>query len=236
VRVRLPRMADDTSARVLECVEIEPPGQPADAAVIWLHGLGASGHDFAPIVPELGLPADHRVRFVFPHAPPIPVTLNWGMVMPAWYDIVELGKRNDDVEGIRRSAQHVEALIAREKERGVPAGRMVLAGFSQGGAVALFQGLRHTERLAGLLILSAYLLLPDALAAERASANAEINILQCHGTLDPMVQERMGREARDTLVAAGYAVRYETYPMEHQVCPPEIRLIGEWLNERLPVL
>jgi phospholipase/carboxylesterase len=222
------------SAEVLPCVEIEPRGR-ADAAVVWLHGLGADGHDFEPVVPELGLPAAHRVRFVFPHAPAIPVSLNFGMVMPAWYDIggPDLRRTRHDEPGIRASAARVEALIARERARGVAADRIVLAGFSQGGAIAIHTALRHRERLAGLVALSTYLLLEDTLAAERSEANAGLPILQCHGTFDPMVPEERGRACRDKLTALGWRVQWHAWPMEHQVCAEEIRVIGAWLRERL---
>jgi phospholipase/carboxylesterase len=222
--------------RLLPCVEIEP-AEPADAAVIWLHGLGADGHDFEPIVPELGLPSANRIRFVFPNAPQIPVTLNGGMVMPAWYDVYGLNVTDrQDADGIRSSALHVEALIAREKDRGIAADRIVLAGFSQGGAIALQAGLRHEERLAGLMALSAWLPLSGTLEDERSDANRDTPILQCHGTLDPMVAETRGRESAETLRRLGYEVRYETYPMQHQVCLEEIELVGGWLSERLPPL
>ena len=220
----------------LPSVEMEPESGPADAAVIWLHGLGADGHDFVPIVPELGLPGEHRIRFVFPHAPSIPVTLNFGSVMPAWYDIRTLDSRGSDEEGIRRSTAALEALIARERERGIPASRIVVAGFSQGGAIAFFGGLRHAERLAGILALSTYLLLPEKLAGEAAAANQDVPVLQCHGTYDPVVPEAMGRAASDHLTTLGYDVTYESYPMEHQVCLEEIQLIGAWLRARLPVV
>jgi phospholipase/carboxylesterase len=218
----------------LPCVEIEPR-KTADAAVIWLHGLGADGHDFAPIAPRLGADARAAVRFVFPHAPSIPVSLNFGMVMPAWYDIAgpDLRRTRHDEAGIRRSAAHVETLIARERRRGVAADRIVLAGFSQGGAIALHVALRHEEKLAGLIILSTYLLLEDRLEAERSDANRGLAILQCHGTIDPMVPEERGRACRDKLMSLGWSVRYETWPMEHQVCEEEIDVIGAWLRERL---
>jgi len=227
-------MTNDDHAALLPCVEIEPRAGTADASVVWLHGLGADGHDFEPIVPELGLPPDHRIWFVFPHAPRIPVTLNMGMVMPAWYDITSLESRGTDADGVRRSAAHTEALLAREKERGVPASRIVLAGFSQGGAIALYTGLRHAERLAGVLALSTYLVVADRLDEERSDANRDVPILQCHGSYDPMVPERLGRAACERLRALGYEVAYETYPMQHQVCLEEIRLVGTWLRERLP--
>jgi len=219
---------------VLPCVEIEPRRR-ADAAVVWLHGLGADGHDFEPVVPELRLPASMAVRFVFPHAPAIPVALNYGMVMPAWYDIAgpDLRRTQHDEPGIRRSAARVEALIARERERGVEAGRIVLAGFSQGGAVAIHTALRHPERLAGLVALSTYLVLEDKLDAERSAANRDLPVLMCHGTIDPMVPEDRGRACRDKLTALGYAVDWHTWPMEHQVCGEEIALIGAFLRERL---
>ena len=227
-------MTNDDGAALLPSVRIEPRAGPADAAVVWLHGLGADGHDFEPIVPELGLPPDHRVRFVFPHAPRIPVTLNFGMVMPAWYDITSLASRGTDETGVRRSAAQVEALLAREKALGVPASRIVLAGFSQGGAIALFAGLRHAERLAGILALSTYLVVREGLEAERSDANHDVPLLQCHGTYDPMVPEHLGRACHDTLVALGYDAAYSTYPMQHEICLEEIRLIGGWLRERLP--
>jgi len=222
------------SEAVLPCVEIEPRKR-ADAAVVWLHGLGADGHDFEPVVPELRLPASMAVRFVFPHAPAIPVSLNYGMVMPAWYDIAgpDLRRTKHDEPGVRKSAARVEALIARERERGVEAGRIVLAGFSQGGAIAIHTALRHPERLAGLVALSTYLVLEDALDAERSAANRALPILQCHGTLDPMVPEDRGRACRDKLVSLGYPVDWHTWPMEHQVCGEEIGLIGAFLRERL---
>jgi phospholipase/carboxylesterase len=222
------------SEAVLPCVEIEPRGK-ADAAVIWLHGLGADGHDFEPIVPHLGLEGRAAVRFVFPHAPAIPVSLNHGMVMPAWYDIAgpDLRRTKHDEPGIRKSIARVEALIARERERGVAARRIVLAGFSQGGAIAIQTALRHVDRLAGLVALSTYLVMPEKLAAERSAANRDLPVLQCHGTQDPMVPEERGRACRDELKALGYDVRYETWPMQHQVCAEEIELVGAWMAERL---
>jgi phospholipase/carboxylesterase len=222
------------SEAVLPCVEIETRVR-ANAAVIWLHGLGADGHDFEPVVPELRLPASSAVRFVFPHAPAIAVSLNYGMVMPAWYDIAgpDLRRTKHDEPGIRKSAARVEALIARERERGVPADRIVLAGFSQGGAIAIHTALRHRERLAGLVALSTYLVLEDTLEPERSDANRDLPILMCHGTLDPMVPEDRGRACRDKLTSLGWRVDWKTWPMEHQVCREEIDVIGAFLRERL---
>lgn len=222
------------SEALLPCVELEPR-RKADSAVIWLHGLGADGHDFVPVVPELRLPASLAVRFVFPHAPSIPVTLNFGMVMPAWYDLggPDLRRTKHDEPGIRKSVARVEALVARERSRGVPADRIVLAGFSQGGAIAIQTALRHAERLAGLVALSTYLLLEEKLADERADANRDLPILQCHGTLDPMVPEERGRACRDKLSSLGYAVSWHAWPMQHQVCAEEIDVIGAFLRERL---
>ena len=219
---------------LLDCVVLEP-GRPADAAVIWLHGLGASGHDFPPIVAELGLPEDHAVRFVFPHAPRIPVTINGGMVMPAWYDILNMDfdQRRVDEDGVRVSATRLEDLVARERERGVPAARTVLAGFSQGGAIALHAGLRHPERLAGVLALSTYLAVDGDAEDERAASNLDVPILQCHGSQDPMVPMTKGEAARDRLRELGYEVEWEDYPMQHQVCMEEIERIGAWLRQVL---
>jgi phospholipase/carboxylesterase len=220
-------------SELLSAVEIEPEA-PARSAVIWLHGLGADGHDFEPIVPELGLDPDLRTRFVFPHAPCIPVTINLGMVMPAWYDIrdANLGDRAD-LPGLRRSVAQVAHLLAREGERGVPSHRIVLAGFSQGGAVALHLALRHPERLAGVLALSTYLVDEESLAREAHPANAGLPIFQTHGTLDPMVPAGWGARARERFRELGYAVTWKTYPMMHAVCPEEIADIGRWLNSVL---
>ncbi len=221
------------SAAYLECVEIEPR-QKATSSVIWLHGLGADGHDFPPIVPALGLPEDHAIRFVFPHAPRIPVTLNQGMVMRAWYDIVELDlKRGHDEKGIRDSSGRLEELIVRENERGVPSECILLAGFSQGGAISLFTGLRYSERLAGILALSTYLLLESSLERERSGINADIPIFQAHGTFDPMVPFDKGTAARDRLRELGYSVQWHEYPMQHQVVLEEIQAIGAWLKRVL---
>jgi phospholipase/carboxylesterase len=217
---------------LLPCVEIEPPA-PAAAAVIWLHGLGADGHDFPPIVPELRLPAGSAVRFVFPHAPRIPVTLNGGMIMPAWYDIKSLDARGQDEAGIRQSDAKLQRLIGRELERGVASDRIVVAGFSQGGAIALFTGLRYAEPLAGILALSTFLVAPVALAAELSDANRQVPIFQAHGTYDPMVPHDKGLATRQWLVSHGWQVEAHDYPMAHQVCLEEIQAIGLWLRRVL---
>jgi len=218
---------------LLDCVEIEPK-TPARRAVVWLHGLGADGHDFEPIVPHLGLSPELGVRFVFPHAPRMPVTINMGMVMPAWYDITEtdLRKRHDEA-GIRKSAAEIEALLTREKERGIAAEHIVLAGFSQGGALGLHVGLRHAERLAGLMALSSYLVLEGLVESERGEANEGTPIFQAHGEFDPMVGFDRGKQCRDRLVELGYPVEWKSYPMEHQVHPREIVDIGAWLQRVL---
>ena len=226
----VPAMTDE----LLECVEIETGREPT-ACVIWLHGLGADGHDFEPIVPELGLPADLPVRFVFPHAQPRPVTLNGGMVMRAWYDIIvlDVSNRDHDEQGVRDSARQVEALIAAEKARGFSSERIVLAGFSQGGAIAYHVALRHAEPLAGLLVLSAYLLLADRLTDEASEANKPIPILQCHGSFDPMIPMAHGEASAKAVRQAGYDLTWKTYPAPHGLHPDEIRDIGHWLTERL---
>jgi len=213
---------------LLESIEVETGREPR-AAVIWLHGLGADGHDFEPIVPELGLRAAGRaVRFVFPHAPLQPVTLNGGAVMRAWYDVTSDGRQ--DAAGVRSSQARIEALIARERERGIATASIVLAGFSQGGAMALQVGLRHPERLAGLLALSAYLPLPDTVATESHAANRDVPILMAHGTMDPVISLSWAARSRDHLGALGYAVEWREYPMPHSVCAEEIEDVGAWLR------
>lgn len=222
------------SETLLPAVTLEPRDGEADASVVLLHGLGADGHDFEPIVGELGLGPTARVRFVFPHAPSIPVTLNGGMVMPAWYDIVEMDlQRRHDEEGILRSSRQLAALVEREQERGVPSERIVVAGFSQGGAVALHQGLRHPERLGGIVALSTYLVRERALGAERHAVNQNTPIFQAHGSHDPMVPMPRGEEARSRLLEWGYEVEWHQYPMAHQVCLEEIQALGRWLEERV---
>ncbi|NOT29637.1 MAG: alpha/beta fold hydrolase [Planctomycetes bacterium] len=220
------------SLDLLPAVELEPE-LPARNAVIWLHGLGADGHDFPPIVPELHLAPMLAIRWVFPHAPSIPIAINGGMVMPAWYDIrsPDLGARPDE-RGIRLSAARVVRLIEREIERGVPSERIVLAGFSQGGAIAAHVALRHAERLAGLVALSTYLVLPETLEAERSQVNRELLVFQAHGSFDPMVTLARGVGSHEHLCALGYEVEWHEYPMEHQVCLPEIRDLGVWLARR----
>ena len=216
----------------LEAVELQTGPKPG-AAVIWLHGLGADGHDFEPLVPELGLGAALAVRFVFPHAPVRPVTINMGMRMRAWYDIAELGGGAEDEAGIRASQAALEALIERETQRGIAAERVVLAGFSQGGAIALQCGLRHARRLAGILALSTYLPLAATLAAEASAANREVPLFMAHGRADELIGiERAGR-SRDALRALGYDVQWRDYPMGHAVCAQEIGDIAAWLAARL---
>jgi phospholipase/carboxylesterase len=217
---------------VLPTVEHETAANPA-WSVIWLHGLGADGNDFAPIVPALAAPGWPALRFVFPHAPVRPVTANGGMAMRAWYDIYSFGALDQpDEPGIRASIAAVEALIGRERERGVPAGRIVLAGFSQGGAIALSAALRHREALAGVVALSTYLPLHESLAAERSEASAGLPVFWGHGSADPVVQIANGTASRDWLEELGYRVDWHTYPMAHQVCPEEIADLRDWLGQR----
>lgn len=218
---------------LLPCVELDPP-TPHRSSVLWLHGLGADGNDFVPIVPHLGLDPDLGVRFVFPHAPSIPVTLNQGFVMPAWYDIedLDLGRKHDEA-GILLSCERVRALIAAERERGIPSERIVLAGFSQGGAIALHEGIRHPETLAGILALSTYALRSETTSTEASEANRSTPIFQGHGTMDPMVEMGRGVQAREHLRKHGWDVEWHEYPMMHEVSMEEIRDVGAWLADRL---
>lgn len=216
---------------LLDALETATGPNPS-ASVIWLHGLGADGSDFMPIVPELSLPA-RAIRFVFPNAPRMPVTINGGMVMPAWYDISDTAIRREDERGVRASQAAIEALIAREVARGSPAGNIVLAGFSQGGAIALQAALRHPERLAGVIALSTYVPLADVLAAEASAANRDVSILMAHGTQDPVITLARAEQSRLLLQGLGYRVEWRTYPMAHAVCPQEIADIGRWLTKVL---
>ena len=215
---------------LLQAIELETGAHP-DAAVIWLHGLGADGNDFVPIVEEMTLPAGARIRFVFPHAPVRPVTINNGYPMRAWYDIYAADLANRaDMAGVRQSQAQVEALIAREKSRGIPAQRIVVAGFSQGGAIALYTALRHPERLAGVVALSTYLVQPETLAAEGSAANRDAPIFMAHGTQDPTVRPEWGEASRRALAAAGYPVEWHTYAMPHAVVWEEIAAIAAFLG------
>ena len=218
---------------MLATIELETGAKPT-ASVIWLHGLGADGHDFEPIVPELDLPDALAVRFVFPHAPMQAVTINGGAVMRAWYDVYALeGARREDADGVRASQAKVEELIAREKARGVAAARIVLAGFSQGGAIALQTGLRHGERLAGIMALSTYLPVASTLAAEASAANRAVPIFMAHGVDDPLIPIERATASRRQLEAAGYAVEWHEYPMAHAVCLEEIADVSAWLQRML---
>jgi phospholipase/carboxylesterase len=210
------------------------PATTADAAVIWLHGLGADGNDFVPIVDELRLPPSIAVRFIFPHARPRPVTINNGFVMRAWYDITGMGPdRKEDDAGIRESATVVNGYVQQENARGVESKRIVIAGFSQGGAIALQAALRYPERLGGVMALSTYLPLRDSVATEVSQANRDVPILMCHGLRDGMVPASLGKASRDLLVSLGYQVEWQSYPMEHSVCMEEVLDISKWLQARL---
>jgi phospholipase/carboxylesterase len=216
---------------LLDAIEIETGNSPS-TSIIWLHGLGADGHDFEAIVPELDLP-DIPIRFVFPHAPMQPVTINAGMVMRAWYDVSDPAIRREDEAGVRASQVLLEALIAREQQRGTATDRVVLAGFSQGGAIALQTGLRHPQRLAGIMALSCYVPIAAKLAAEAHPANRDVPILMGHGTADPVVALSRAVESRELLLRAGYSVEWHDYPMPHSVCLEEIHDISAWLRRVL---
>ena len=221
---------------MLETIEIETAPNPT-AAVIWMHGLGADGNDFVPVVNEFDLAGAMPIRFIFPHAPTRPVTINNGHVMRAWYDIsfgdLEGNTRKADERGVRESQAQIGQLIARENQRKIPSKNIVLAGFSQGGAMALQAGLRHAETLAGVLALSTYLPLHESFAQEATPANAKTAIFMAHGTHDPVVPYAMGRASRDRLQLAGYAVEWHEYPMQHSVCLEEIADVGRWLGKVL---
>lgn len=216
-----------------DVVEVDTGPKPT-GTVIWMHGLGADGHDFEPIVPELIRPGERALRFVFPHAPVRPVTLNRGYPMRAWYDIVSIERLAvQDEAGIRASHAIVEGLIRRENERGIAANRIVLAGFSQGGAMALYSGTRYPEKLAGIMGLSCYMLLESRFAAERLAANQATSIFLGHGTQDPVVSPDLGEDTRRLLEQAGYSVEWHAYPMPHSVCPQEVADIAAWLRRVL---
>ena len=211
----------------LETLQVETGSKPS-AAVIWLHGLGADGHDFEPIVPELRLAK--AVRFVFPNAPIQPVTINGGMRMPAWYDILQLGGGREDEKGIRASQGLLEKLIAQQP---VPPEKIVLAGFSQGGAIALQTALRYPKRLAGVMALSTYLPIAATLAAERSEANARIPIFMAHGQYDDIIPMQRARASREALEKLGFRIEWHEYPMPHSVCGEEVRDISAWLAKLL---
>jgi len=214
---------------MLATVEVET-GPAPKASVIWLHGLGADGHDFEPIVPELRLPPELPLRFIFPHAPVRPVTLNNGYPMRAWFDIVKIGLNQPrDSAGMQASRASVEALIARERERGISAARTVVAGFSQGGAVALYSGLQHPEKLAGIMALSTYLPLGESMEFAISSANALTPIFYGHGTQDPVVPLQLGEYTRNWLTSQGCMVSWHSYPMPHSVSAEELLHIRAWL-------
>jgi phospholipase/carboxylesterase len=221
---------------LLETIEIETALYPS-AAVIWLHGLGADGNDFAPIVPELDLGRLPAIRFVFPHAPMRPVTINNGYVMRAWYDVsfgdLEGKSRKADETGVRESQAAIGQLIARENQRGIASRKIVVAGFSQGGAIALQCGLRYAERLAGVMALSTYLPLAETLPSEAAAANRDLPIFFAHGTQDPVIPLSMATLSRDKLSDLGYAVEWHDYPMPHSVCAAEISDLSAWLQSVL---
>lgn len=214
---------------LLPAVIVDTASNP-DASVIWMHGLGDTGHGWSGVVPELGLPTSLAVRFLFPHAPSMPVTINQGYVMPAWYDVrsADFGSRAD-VDGVRASRDRIEAMIAAERARGVAASRIVLAGFSQGGAIAIYTALRHRERLAGIVALSTYLVDAASLATEASPANRGLPIVMAHGTRDPVIPIVLAEASRDALVSAGWQVEWHAYTMEHSAVLEEIRVVGAFL-------
>jgi phospholipase/carboxylesterase len=214
---------------LLPAIEIETAPDP-DAAVIWMHGLGDDGRGWSEVVPMLRLPGDLRVRFLFPHAPVMPVTINNGMSMRAWYDIRQANfNERADLDGVRRSQALVGALQAREIARGVPAARTVLAGFSQGGAIALYAGIRNAERLAGIVGLSTYLIGTEHAVAEASAANRDVPIFMAHGTHDPVIQYAWAEHSRDVLRAGGWPVEWHRYTMEHSAVPEELAAVGAFL-------
>lgn len=207
------------------------PAQTHRASIIWLHGLGADGNDFVPIVPELHLPDRPGIRFIFPHAPVRPVTINGGMAMRAWYDVKNMDlRREEDAASIEESAGIIEQYISAEMSAGIPSEQIVLAGFSQGGAIVLHTGLRYPSKLCGVLALSAYLPLPERFLNEAGAANKTTPLMMCHGTYDQVIPVSAGKQSCEFLKQAGYAVNWHSYPMQHSVCLEEVQDIGNWLQ------
>jgi phospholipase/carboxylesterase len=218
---------------LLSAIEIDTAPNP-DAAVIWMHGLGDDGKGWSEVVPALGLPPKLAVRFIFPHAPVMPVTINNGMSMRAWYDIRQANlSERADLEGVRRSQAHVDALLAREAQRGIAQRRMMLAGFSQGGAIALYAGLRSEQRLAGIVALSTYLIGLDRVSVDASVANRDVPIFMAHGTRDPVVQLAWAERSRDALLAGGWPVEWHVYPIEHSAAIEEITAVGNFIHTNL---
>lgn len=216
-----------------DAVIIEPKSSHK-ASVIWLHGLGADGHDFEPIIPELGLANEPGIRFIFPHAPIRPVTINSGMSMRAWYDVKSPNLREqEDSEAITKSSNLINNYIEAEINAGISSEKIILAGFSQGGAISLHTGLRYSSPLAGLLALSTYLPLPERLTNEASNENKNILVMMAHGTFDPVIPVEQGRHSCEALKEHGYSVEWHEYPMQHAVCMEEINTIGKWIRERL---
>jgi phospholipase/carboxylesterase len=219
--------------RQLDFIEVTPPSKPT-ATIIWLHGLGVDGHDFESIVPELRLPASLPIRFVFPHAPKRAVTINFGMIMPAWFDILDIaGPHKVNVDDILESSRQLADLIQTETQRGLPSERIILAGFSQGGTIALHTGLRYDDKLAGIMALSTYLPTIDQLANERSQANREIPVFMAHGTSDPLIGIENAVRTHKALSRLGYHVRWREYPVAHTVCFEEIQDIRSWILDIL---
>lgn len=228
-----PAAATDGAIDELECIEIEP-AQPARATVIWLHGLGADGNDFVPVVPELQLSPGLAVRFILPHAPVRPVTINGGMAMRSWYDILSMGSTREINEAhLRAAATAVSALIEREERRGVPSERILLVGFSQGGAVGYRAALRYPRPLAGLAALSTYRISPELAESQALPANRQLPVFIAHGESDSVVPVQLGRLACQSLQQQGFDPQWHSYPMDHEVCLPEIRALGAWIEARL---
>lgn len=230
--VKLVRMNDSSNPK-LECVVVET-GQRPEHAVVWLHGLGADGHDFEPIVPQLRSAAERPVRFIFPHAPVRPVTINGGMAMRAWYDILGVDiDRSQDLDGIRASVAAIDTLLDHQIAAGIRPERLVLAGFSQGGAIALRCGLARAEPLAGVIGLSTYLPQADAVTQWAAASARRVPVFLAHGSQDPIVPVALGEASADKLAAAGFDVSWRTWPIPHAVCPEEIGAVDQWLQRRL---
>lgn len=220
----------------LDFIIVEPKNSVCDATIIWLHGLGADGHDFVGIVDQLGLPATHKIRFIFPHAPYRAVTINGGVSMRAWYDLYSLEfDGNDDLVGIVQAKQYITALIEQEIAAGIPAKKIILAGFSQGGAIALYAGLRFNEALGGIIALSTYQLLPNTLPEERQQVNQALPIFMAHGMFDPIVPFHVGRACYEHMLELDYPIKWQAYPMQHTVVADEISHIGNFIKEILKV-